>query len=209
MVVRYRVADATADNDREVDGRIRLTVQGRPDTPGIPTVTSVQDRLVVMSWTPPSNNGAEITHYEVSSLTPAGYEKTCASTTCTLDGLTNNVEYTFQVVAVNRVGSSDPSLPSAVARPDARPDTPQPPTLAFGDAALDVAWVTPPTPGSPVESFTLEISPAPPGGSIQKTGVTGNSYRWTGLENGVAYQVRVRAHNRAPEPSSWSGYSST
>ncbi|HQZ48015.1 MAG TPA: Ig-like domain-containing protein [Microbacteriaceae bacterium] len=209
MIVRYRVSDATSDNTREVDGRIRLTVQGRPDTPGVPTVTSVQDRLVVMSWTPPSNNGAEITHYEVTSLTPAGYKKTCASTTCTLNGLTNNVEYTFQVIAVNRVGSSDPSLPSAVARPDARPDTPQPPTLVFGDRALDVRWITPPTPGSPVESFTLEISPAPPSGSIQKTGVTGNTLRWEGLENGTAYQVRVRAHNRAPEPSSWSGYSST
>ena len=209
MIVRYRIGDATLDADRQVDGRIRLTVQGRPDKPGVPTVTSVQDRLVVMSWTPPSNNGAEITQYEVSSVTPAGYTKTCASTTCTLDKLTNNVEYTFQVIAVNRVGSSDPSLPSAVARPDARPDTPQPPTLKFGDRALDVTWVTPPTPGSPVETFTLEISPAPPVGSLQKSGVTGNSLRWEGLENGTAYQVRVKAHNRAPEASSWSGYSST
>ncbi|MGL4257699.1 MAG: Ig-like domain-containing protein, partial [Microbacterium sp.] len=30
MVVRYRVADATGDPDREVEGRIRLTVQGKP-----------------------------------------------------------------------------------------------------------------------------------------------------------------------------------
>ncbi|KAF2420671.1 Ig-like domain-containing protein, partial [Microbacterium sp. B35-30] len=40
MVVRYRVQDATGDPDREVDGRIRLTVQGKPDEPGTPTVSS-------------------------------------------------------------------------------------------------------------------------------------------------------------------------
>src|SRR3546814_1918227 len=44
-----------------------------------------------------------------------------------------------------------PSAPSETARPDARPDTPQPPTLRFGDRSLNVAWVTPSTPGSPVE----------------------------------------------------------
>lgn len=206
MIVRYRVQDATGDRDRQVEGRIRLTVQGKPDAPGTPTVSSVQDRTVVLSWTPPANNGAEITHYEVAS-TAGGYSKTCSSTTCTLDGLTNNVEYNFTVVAVNRVGPSDPSAPSETARPDARPDTPQPPTLAFGDRSLQVSWVTPTTPGSPVESFTLEISPAPPSGIVQKTGLTGNSVVWDGLENGVNYQVRVQAHNRAPEPSSWSAWS--
>src|SRR3546814_14076963 len=72
-------------------------------------------------------------------------------------------------------------------------------TLSLHDAL-------PISPGSPVESFTLEISPAPPSGVTQKT-ATGNSLVWDGLENGTAYQVRVQAHNRAPEPSSRSGYS--
>ncbi|MDE0545143.1 Ig-like domain-containing protein [Microbacterium sp. C7(2022)] len=208
LVVRYRVQDATADPDREVEGRITLTVLGRPDIPGTPTVSSVQDRTVVLSWTPPADNGAEITGYTVSAVAQ-DYTKECAATTCTLDGLTNNVEYNFTVIAHNRVGDSDASAPSATARPDARPDTPAPPTLKFGDRSLQVAWVTPTTPGSPVESFTLEISPAPPSGIAQKTKVTGNSLVWDGLENGTNYQVRVRAHNRAPDPSSWSPWSAS
>jgi hypothetical protein len=206
MTVRYRVQDATGDPDREVEGRIRLTVQGKPDAPGTPIVSSVQDRTVVLSWTPPANNGAEIERYLVSS-TAGDYEKECLATTCTLDGLTNNVEYNFTVVAENRVGPSDPSAPSETARPDARPDTPAAPSLTFGDRSLNVAWVTPTTPGSPVEKYTLEISPAPPSGISQKTDVVGNSIVWEGLQNGVAYQVRVQAHNRAPEPSSWSTWS--
>ncbi|MFD5224363.1 Ig-like domain-containing protein [Microbacterium sp. NPDC058342] len=207
MVVRYRIQDATKDPDREVDGRVTVTVQGVPDAPGKPTVSAVEDRTVVLAWASPSNNGAEITEYTVSSVGGRPYSKTCSSTTCTLDGLTNNVEYTFQVTARNRVGEGPASPVSAPARPDTRPDTPIPPTLEFGDQSLKVAWTTPPSSGSPVDSFTLEISPTPPSGIGQKTNVTGNSLVWEGLENGTSYTVRVRAHNKAPEPSEWSNSS--
>ncbi|MCS5715995.1 Ig-like domain-containing protein [Herbiconiux sp. CPCC 205716] len=207
MIVRYGIIDATGDPSRRADGRILLTVQGRPDAPATPTVTSIQDRTVVLNWAPPVNNGAEITSYTVTS--PQGYTKSCASTTCTLDGLTNDVEYTFTVTATNSVGISDPSPSSAVARPDARPDQPQPPTLKFGDKSLEVSWVTPPTPGSAVQSFNLEISPAPARGAPSRYGVTGNSIVWEGLENGTAYQVRVQAVNKAPEPSDFSSFSAT
>ncbi len=122
-------------------------MQGVPEAPGTPTVTSVQDRTVVHLVSPPTNNGAEITKYTVKSVTAGAYTKECQSTTCTLDGLTNNVEYTFKVTATNRVGESEPSGTSEIARPDARPDTPNPPTLVFGDKSLKVAWVTPTTPG--------------------------------------------------------------
>ncbi|WP_439957996.1 Ig-like domain-containing protein [Microbacterium oleivorans] len=206
VVVRYRVLDATEDADRAVEGRIRITVQGRPDAPGKPTVTAVESRTVVLSWTPPVDNGRRIEGYTVTS-TAGGYTRECPSTTCTLDGLTNNVEYNFVVTATNSVGESDPSVPSETARPDVRPDQPAPPTLKFGDRSLDIAWKTPRTEGSPVESYTLEISPAPPSGVAQKTGLTGNSHRWEGLQNGTEYQVRVRAHNRAPEPSDFSQWS--
>lgn len=206
VVVRYRVLDATEDVDRAVDGRIRITVQGRPDAPGKPTVSSVQSRTVVLSWTPPIDNGTPITGYTVRS-TSGAVTQDCASTTCTITGLTNNVEYNFTVTATNRVGESEPSIPSETARPDQRPETPAPPTLAFADQALKVAWTTPPTEGSPVETFTLEISPAPASGVSQKTGVPGNTITWDGLQNGTSYKVRVRAHNRAPEPSGWSAWS--
>ena len=208
LVVRYRIQDATEDADREVNGQIVVTVQDVPAAPGTPVVTSVQDRTVVISYSAPSNNGAEITKYTVKSVQGSGYSKECQSTTCTLDGLTNNVEYAFQVTATNRVGESLPSGTSEIARPDARPDTPNPPRLVFGDKSLQVSWTTPTTPGSPVESYTLEISPAPPSGITQKQ-ATGTSLVWEGLENGSNYQVRVQAHNRAPDPSSWSSWSAS
>ena len=144
-------------------------MQGRPEAPGTPSVSSVQDRTVVLSWTPPADNGAAITGYTVSS-TRGDYMKTCAATTCTLDGLTNNVEYNFTVIATNRVGDSDRRRRRRRRAPTRVPTRPEPPTLSFGDRSLNVAWVTPTTPGSPVESFTLEISPAPPRASGRRPG---------------------------------------
>jgi hypothetical protein len=206
MVVRYRIQDATQDPDRQVEGRIRINVLGRPDAPAMPQVEEVRSETVVLSWTPPANNGAEITSYTVKSDKGDTFE--CATTTCTLDGLTNNVTYTFTVVANNAVGASDPSPPSAEARPDQRPDPPAAPNLEFGDSSLVVTWENARySDRSPIESVNLEISPAPANGQTQKVGVTSNRIVWEGLTNGTAYEVRVQAVNQAPEPSDWGAWS--
>ncbi|GAB3248740.1 Ig-like domain-containing protein [Arthrobacter pigmenti] len=207
MVVRYTIADKTEDPGRFAQAQVKLTVKGAPDVPGTPSVEEVRDQTVVLSWRPPSNNGAPITNYTVQGTN--GVSQECASTTCTISGLTNDTIYRFRVTATNEVGTSDPSPQSAEARPDAKPEQPQPPQLKFGDGELDVKWKTPPTPGSPVHSFNLRISPAPPGGGATKTGVTGNSLTWGGLQNGVPYKVQVQAVNDAPDPSEWSSYSAS
>ncbi|MFE6229479.1 Ig-like domain-containing protein, partial [Streptomyces sp. NPDC057854] len=206
MVVRYRVQDATKDPDREVEGRVQLKVLGKPEAPATPQVDEVRSKTVVLSWDPPNNNGAEITGYTVRSQN--GYEKACGTTTCTLDGLTNNVEYTFTVFATNAVGDGPSSPASAVARPDEKPDPPAAPTLEFGDQSLTVTWTNQAyTDRSPIETVNLEISPAPPSGAIQMQALSGNQVVWTGLTNGVAYRVRVQAVNLAPDPSEWGDYS--
>lgn len=204
LVVEYRVADATGDADREVTGRIRLTVRDKPDAPSAPRVEEVRNRTAVVSWTPPSNNGAQITSYKVSS--EQGFSQECATTTCTLDGLTNGTEYFFTVTAINEVGESDPSPRSAAARPDAKPDTPQPPTMVDGDKQLAISWAAPNNEGTPIRTYTLELSPAGPGGSSM-TGLTGTSTTITGLENGVSYKARIQAVNDAPDPSEFSPWS--
>nr|BFF19065.1 hypothetical protein GCM10025730_25860 [Promicromonospora thailandica] len=103
MVVRYRVADATDDPDREVEGTVRLTVLGRPDAPRAPRVEEVRSGTVVLSWDAPSDNGAEITGY--TARTGQGGSTDCPSTTCTVTGLKNDVVYNFTVTATNEVGS--------------------------------------------------------------------------------------------------------
>lgn len=208
MVVRFLVRDVTNDPDRQVEGRIFLTVRGVPDAPTAPRVGEVRDRTVVLSWDAPDNRGASIDGYRVTA-TPGGAVHTCESTTCTIDGLSNDTEYTFTVEAHNAVGWSERSPASASARPDAVPEAPGGITFeGFGDGQLTWSWAAAASTGSPVTSYTVEITPAPPSGPSTVT-ETSTRHTFTGLANGTSYSIRVRAHNRAPDPSPWSASSSS
>ncbi|MCL2784322.1 MAG: fibronectin type III domain-containing protein, partial [Propionibacteriaceae bacterium] len=205
MVVRYTIQDATEDPDRQVQGRIFLTVRGKPDPPTGLHIDKVDNKLVILSWLPPNNNGTPITGYTVTS--DNGYVKQCPATTCSLDGLQNDVPYKFRVTATNEVGTSDPSEWSDEARPDIVPFPLEAPDIKFGDKSLVLTWIPKGSDGSPVTSYDLMIEPAPGSGpSIINT--TKTSYTWTGLVNGTEYRVRVCAKNKAPgvceEDSHWS-----
>ena len=198
---RFTVQDATGDPLRDVEGSITYSVIGVPQRPAPPRVEEVRDRTVVLTWTAPGDNGAPITGYRVEA---DGVSRECPTTTCTIDGLTNDVEYTFTVTAINKVGDSEPSGASAVARPDVKPERPAAPQLVFGDGELEIEWTPPRTEGSAITSYDLQIAPSPGGGQIS---VSATSHTWSGLQNGQAYTLRVRAHNDAPDPSEWSEWS--
>ncbi|MBG6084946.1 Ig-like domain-containing protein [Zhihengliuella flava] len=201
MRVEYVIGDMTGDPERNVSGTVTLNVRGAPEAPGLPRVESTGDQQAVLTWDPPADNGEDITHYTV---TGGGHEQQCATTTCTITELTNDKIYNFVVTATNAIGTSDPSPESADARPDVRPERPQAPTGTDGDQQATFTWKAPVSRGSAIQSYTLEISPAPANGRTQVTGITGTSYTWEGLKNGTAYQVRVRAVNKADRPSQWS-----
>ena len=204
MTVQYTIGDMTQDADREVNGTVTLNVKGRPEAPGLPLVESTGDRNVVLRWDAPSNSGSPIESYTVRGN---GFEHQCPSTTCTLNPLVNDRTYNFTVTATNAVGESEPSAESADARPDVEPEQPAPPATTYGDREADVKWTAPVSRGSAITSYTLEISPAPANGATQVTGITGTGYTWPGLTNGVSYQFRVQALNKADKPSPWSTYS--
>ncbi|WP_104092068.1 Ig-like domain-containing protein [Arthrobacter sp. GMC3] len=206
VVVRYIVADKTKDADRYVNGRIRITVKGKPETPTKPQIVEEKDQSVLLKWDPPADNGAPITKYTVEWT---GGRQDCAANTCTITSLKNAQAYKFTVTATNDVGTSAPSPASVSATPDRMPDAPAAPQTVFGDKKVDLTWVTPVGEFSAVTKYNVQISPAPAGQNGQKSAVTGNTLTWTGLANGTEYQFRVQAINNAPNPSEWGKYSAS
>ncbi|MFZ1287433.1 MAG: Ig-like domain-containing protein [Candidatus Phosphoribacter sp.] len=204
MTVNYTVADATNDPKRQVQGRISLTVRDKPDPPTSVIAETHESKTATVSWTAGANNGAQITKFTVKW---SGGAKDCGQvTTCMITGLTNNVHYTFTVVATNEVGDSETSAASNDVRPDVKPNPPAAPTVKFGDKQIDVTWTTPRTEGSPVKGFVLEIS-GPTSGATQVQLALVTSHTWTGLTNGASYTFRVQATSDASEPSDFSAYS--
>ncbi|MDJ0314375.1 Ig-like domain-containing protein [Arthrobacter sp. H35-D1] len=206
VVVRYTVEDKTKDKDRYANGRIRITVKGKPEAPAKPQIDEEKDKAVLLTWAPPADNGSPIKKYTVEW---AGGSQDCGTNTCTITGLKNAKPYKFKVTATNDVGTSAASSSSVTATPDRVPDAPAAPKVTFGDKKVELKWVTPVGEFSAVKKFNVEISPAPPGQNGQKPNITGNTLSWPGLVNGTDYQFRVQAVNNAPNPSDWGAYSET
>jgi len=91
--------------------------------PDPPTITSVSAgyTAVTVFFTPPANTGGSpITSYKVTS-NPGGIVMTGYSSPITVTGLTNDVSYTFTMVATNAIGDSAVSNTSAAATPGGSP----------------------------------------------------------------------------------------
>ncbi len=148
----------------------------------------------MLKWAPPSDNGATITKYTVAS---SRLQQDCATTTCTLTGLTNDVKYVFTVTATNEVGDRSPRPASNEIRPDEKPSPPEAPTVKAGDKNMVINWPPAKTEGSPVKSYNLEISPPPANGIAVKNGVTGLTYTWPGPDQRRAVQGPRPGRQRA------------
>lgn len=112
---RYAIdkADFSCDSPTVTLAVSRLDV---PGAPGKPDVTSVTRSAITITWTPPiSSGGSPITNYILEKResfavrwVPAT-KKAIHNTTFVVDGLKENTQFEFRVIAENKAGQGPPS----------------------------------------------------------------------------------------------------
>ncbi|NMO49956.1 hypothetical protein HH310_01935 [Actinoplanes sp. TBRC 11911] len=161
------------------------------------------NQSATVSFTAPaSNGGTAITGYTATAL-PGGATGTCASSPCTVTGLTNGTSYTFTVHATNAAGASAESAASNAVTPAAAPGAPTAVSAGAGNAQAAVSFTAPPNNGATITGYTATSTPG------NKTGTcTSSPCTVTGLTNGIAYTFTVHATNSAGNSAESSASSS-
>ena len=178
-----------------------------PDTPSEPTITAVtpgNQQLAVAFTAPVSDGGAPITNYEYSTDNGASWTAhvpAVATSPIVITGLTNGVEYTVRIRAMNAAGPGDDSK-SIEGTPTDSP-TPVPPSapsiviVQAGNSQLTVYFMPPgDNGGAPVTNYEFSTSNGAIWTRCEPVSTT-SPLVISGLSNGTAYLVRLRAVNAA------------
>lgn len=181
-----------------------VTPKTVPDAPLIANAVP-GNRLVNLSWAAPaSNGGSPITDYKIQFRAISGgdwsifNDTQSANTTGTITGLTNGVSYVFRVAAVNVVGLSVYSAPSAATTPRTVPGKPTNFVATPGNGLASLSWVPPASNGgSPITDYVIERSTDGLTWYETSNGSPSTVFFVDNLVNGVAYRFRVRARNIA------------
>ena len=182
------------------------TPAGVPDAPSAPTI-GIDDAQLSVTWTAPADNGSAITDYDIEYLGSDGQWKdwphSGTGLTATILQLTNGQLYYVHVRAENAQGESEWST-SGSGTPAAEPDAPAAPTLTSANQGLGVEWQEPDDNGSRITDYDVQYKASSSSVwiDLQHVGVS-RSANITGLTNGTAYDVQVRAENAEGE-SGWS-----
>ena len=180
---------------------VNVSGTGTAVVPNAPTnvAATVGNLSSRVTWTRPAGNGGPITSYDfvVKSGTTVISTTTgiaAATVARTVTGLTPGQNYTFEVRAVNAFGPG----PFGVSNEITAVGTPAAPTAlqaTRGNTSASLSWTPGADNGSAITGYTLQIRN---GAAVVETRtLTGNvsSAVISGLNNGTAYNFRLRAIN--------------
>ncbi|XP_054828720.1 immunoglobulin superfamily member 22 [Eublepharis macularius] len=174
-----------------------------------PQVSDVTKEAVTITWNPPAQDGGSpVMGYIVerrkkgSNLWVPVSKELIHGTKHKVDGLLEDTEYEFRVIAVNRAGPGHPSTASnsVVAR-----DPIKPPGLVKGlhvadssNSSISLAWQQPDEGDAP-SGYILEMraEDTKEWSKCTKIPISGNSYTVGGLQERQKYFFRIRAVNEA------------
>ncbi|MGA1848594.1 MAG: fibronectin type III domain-containing protein [Thermoplasmatota archaeon] len=177
---------------------------GLPSQPQLLNAT-LGDESVRLSWMDPADMGGEgFVSYVVFMGTlreDLHYIGTTTSTTFMITDLRNGQEYFFAVVAVNSLGQGElSSVVSAI--PLALPGIPEIRDVSTGDSSLTVRWKDlKDKGGSPSVTYRIYLWKKNGTDDLVTVETDELVYEFTGLENGIRYEVALSAYNQRGEGS--------
>ncbi len=175
------------------------TPSGRPGEPALELAPG--DGEAVLTWRPPAfDGGAPVRRYEYRFGTDGAsfgrWQSVAAEPPLlTVGGLTNGVEYVFELRAVTEAGPGAAAL--AAVTPAAGPSAPRDAVALRRDGAVTLRWRRPASDGGvAISGYEIRYRRASedafsgwmPVGPVTETSVTG-------LVNGIDYEFEVRAAN--------------
>jgi titin len=177
-----------------------VTPATAPTAPTSVTATAGAGQAEV-SWSAPTDDGGlAVTGYLVvpyigtDAQTPYSYVST--ATEQTLTGLVNGTTYTFEVIAVNGVGDSPASAPSAAVTPETVPTAPTDVAATPGDGQVVLSWTGPADDGgSAVTGYVVTPFVGTTAQSPTTYSSVATSETVAGLVNGTSYTFTVAAIN--------------
>ena len=163
-----------------------------------------------VSWRAPGDDGGRaLAGYDVEYRAEgaASWTEHASATTALsarIVSLTNEQRYEVQVRARNGVHTGE--WATVTVAPLGVPDAPGAPSATSEDRELEISWAAPGNGGaSPVTGYDIQYraKDSPGSWTLDRSGVAAPSWTVDGLDNGVVYEVQVRARNSLG-PGRWS-----
>ena len=205
-----------------VGGSVRAQTATAPAAPAIESLTP-SDRAITVVWTAPaSNDGSDITSYDLRHIGSDATDRADDNWTveddvwssgalqATITGLTNGASYDVQARAVNDAGNGSWSA-TVSGKAATVPSAPYLGYAVAGNRQIRIAWSRPDSDGgSDITSYDLRYIRSDADDSVDANWTlkedfsqSASSYSILGLTNGVAYHMQVRAINAAGD-GAWS-----
>uniref|UniRef100_A0A8C3U7Q0 Contactin-3 n=1 Tax=Catharus ustulatus TaxID=91951 RepID=A0A8C3U7Q0_CATUS len=195
-----------------------LIVRGSPGPPGQVRVDEVTDTTAQISWQEGTDNHSPVTTYSIQARTPfsVGWQRATTvpdvidgkTFTSTVVDLNPWVEYEFRVVASNKIGGGEPSLPSEKVRTEeAVPEIPPSEVSGGGGSRseLVITWDPVPEELQNGEGFGYVVAFRPLGTTtwIQTVVTSPDTPRYVFRNESILpfspYEVKVGVYNNKGE----------
>ena len=191
------VADATGNVFTANYGTGTVT-RVAPDPAAAPTAltATAADASVSVAFTAGSDNGWAITNYAYSTDNGATWTARSPASTASpiaITGLANGTEYAIKLRAINSGGSGTASS-AVTATPLAAPGAPAGLAATAGDRSISIAFAAGADNGAAIANYAYSLDDGATW-TTRSPASTASPIAITGLANGTAYSVRLRAIN--------------